>query len=89
MAGIDSGRAAQQAEPLARKALLMPNWAHLQITNDCALLAAGIELHGCKHGIVLIAGTGSVASAYKLDAGKFQLLSREGGYGHLIGDEGR
>lgn len=78
----------------------------LKVTNDCDLLSSPIELHyrshrksnqrPCKGGIVLIAGTGSIATAFgPAQGGKSQdqsdhleALGRVGGYGYLLGDEG-
>lgn len=52
------------------------------LNHDAAIgLAAGA---GKKHGIVLIAGTGSIAYGVNANGEDF----RAGGFGHLIGDEG-
>ena len=52
------------------------------LNHDAAIgLAAGA---GSKHGIVIIAGTGSIA--YGVNAAGIDF--RAGGFGHLIGDEG-
>lgn len=82
----------------------------VEVSNDCDLLAGPIEFHYleskrsgskvCQGGIVLIAGTGSIATAYtphhphpnqsvSLDSSTgLRVLGRVGGYGYLIGDEG-
>ncbi|KAG0142990.1 hypothetical protein CROQUDRAFT_96833 [Cronartium quercuum f. sp. fusiforme G11] len=81
----------------------------LVISNDCDLLSGSIEFHyrrsieisssykPCDGGIVLIAGTGSIATAYvpssfsAIDVPRESLLKvagRVGGYGYLLGDEG-
>ncbi|EGG00235.1 uncharacterized protein MELLADRAFT_111994 [Melampsora larici-populina 98AG31] len=81
----------------------------LEVSNDCDLLTGPIEFHYlesihhsnpskvCQGGIVLIAGTGSIVTAYipkileaESDPTKsvLQVAGRLGGYGYLIGDEG-
>ena len=53
----------------------------VQITNDAELLLAGL---GRPVGVVLIAGTGSIALGR--DAAEHR--ARAGGWGHILGDEG-
>ena len=53
----------------------------VQITNDAELLLAGLE-HAV--GVVLIAGTGSIALGRDATGHK----TRAGGWGHILGDEG-
>ncbi|PLW46698.1 hypothetical protein PCASD_03674 [Puccinia coronata f. sp. avenae] len=82
----------------------------LRVTNDCDLLSSAIERVyktsqsspddvQCQGGIVLIAGTGSIATAFgpktlpdgNSGAGQSYVLEavgRMGGYGYLLGDEG-
>ncbi|WAR59534.1 hypothetical protein PtB15_11B174 [Puccinia triticina] len=80
----------------------------LKVTNDCDLLCSAIEtvykVHKfspdtpCLGGIVLIAGTGSIATAFGPSskatqspdhhAETLEPLGRLGGYGYLLGDEG-
>ncbi|POW14760.1 hypothetical protein PSTT_02649, partial [Puccinia striiformis] len=67
----------------------------LKLTNDCDLLSSQIQLihsqsdRPCKGGIVLIAGTGSIATAFQFDSSSIlQSLGRIGGHGYLLGDHG-
>ncbi|KAL3465737.1 hypothetical protein BJX64DRAFT_296992 [Aspergillus heterothallicus] len=63
----------------------------LRLTNDVDLLAASMARHPeTRLGIVLIAGTGSVAMRYDLrpDSREATRVARSGGWGHLFGDEG-
>jgi N-acetylmuramic acid 6-phosphate etherase len=54
----------------------------VEVTNDAAILLAAGTPHGC--GLVLIAGTGSIAFGRTVDGRR----ARAGGWGHLLGDEG-
>lgn len=54
----------------------------VEITNDAAILLAAGTPAGC--GLVLIAGTGSIAFGRGSDGRR----ERAGGWGHLLGDEG-
>ncbi|MBW0467394.1 hypothetical protein O181_007109 [Austropuccinia psidii MF-1] len=76
----------------------------IEVTNDCDLLSSVIEKHyrsnhksknkSCLGGIVLIAGTGSIATLFKpvynslTGSRLLQPAGRLGGYGYLLGDEG-
>ncbi|KNF03823.1 hypothetical protein PSTG_02916 [Puccinia striiformis f. sp. tritici PST-78] len=67
----------------------------LKLTNDCDLLSSQIQLihsqsdRPCKGGIVMIAGTGSIATAFRFDSSSIlQSLGRIGGHGYLLGDHG-
>ncbi|KAH9818715.1 hypothetical protein DFH28DRAFT_888004 [Melampsora americana] len=82
----------------------------LKVTNDCDLLTGPIEtryldsIQTSSHskvfqgGIVLIAGTGSIVTAYvpkdlndrnsNSNESSLKVIGRLGGYGYLIGDEG-
>jgi N-acetylglucosamine kinase-like BadF-type ATPase len=82
----------------------------LKLTNDCDLLCSAIERvykanqlspdSPCLGGIVLIAGTGSIATAFGPSTrplpqhpsgpseSLLEPLGRMGGYGYLLGDEG-
>jgi N-acetylglucosamine kinase-like BadF-type ATPase len=60
----------------------IPDATSLLVTNDSALLAAGIALpphQDCTNGIVLVSGTGSVCASYSLEEQKISLVAREGG----------
>lgn len=61
----------------------------LTITNDIEMMAtaAGFRL-GVEDVIVLVAGTGSVAMRYRKENGRFRRISRSGGWGPLLGDDG-
>ncbi|HEY7159100.1 MAG TPA: N-acetylmuramic acid 6-phosphate etherase [Gemmataceae bacterium] len=54
----------------------------IEVTSDAAILLAAGTPHGC--GLVLIAGTGSIAFGKSTDGRQ----ARAGGWGHLLGDEG-
>jgi N-acetylglucosamine kinase-like BadF-type ATPase len=54
----------------------------LEVTSDAAILLAAGTPQGC--GLVLIAGTGSIAFGQTTDGRR----ARAGGWGHLLGDEG-
>ncbi|KAJ2958794.1 hypothetical protein NQZ79_g5634 [Umbelopsis isabellina] len=54
----------------------------IRVTNDVDLLASGL---GKKEGVVLIAGTGSIAIRYNASG---ERIRRSGGLGFLAGDEG-
>ncbi|KAM3452423.1 hypothetical protein MY3296_004579 [Beauveria thailandica] len=62
----------------------------LQLTCDTSLLSCCVdEDEDVEAGVALIAGTGSVAVAFrKTAAGKVVQAGRTGGWGHLVGDEG-
>lgn len=80
-----------------------PGSQRLVVSNDCELLTGPIEFHclalhptskQCEAGVVLIAGTGSIATAYRPAHDNdpcnrhLTLVGRLGGYGYLLGDEG-
>jgi N-acetylmuramic acid 6-phosphate etherase len=54
----------------------------LEVTSDAAILLAAGTPQGC--GLVLIAGTGSIAFGQTAEGRR----ARAGGWGHLLGDEG-
>lgn len=62
----------------------------LILTSDSALLGACVGIDGTVDtGIALIAGTGSVAAAFKRDPrGEMLQVGRTGGWGPLLGDKG-
>ncbi|KAM3504266.1 hypothetical protein MY11210_008424 [Beauveria gryllotalpidicola] len=62
----------------------------LQLTCDTSLLSCCVaEDDDVEAGVALIAGTGSVAVAFKKTAaGKVVRAGRTGGWGHMVGDEG-
>jgi N-acetylmuramic acid 6-phosphate etherase len=62
----------------------------LRLSSDSELLSAHIGLDdSVTHGISLIAGTGSVATAFKQDSnGDVIQIGRAGGWGSLLGDQG-
>lgn len=62
----------------------------LRLSSDSELLSAHIGLDdSVVHGISLIAGTGSVATAFKQDPnGDVLQIGRAGGWGSLLGDQG-
>lgn len=76
LAGVDRASDLEHIAPY-----LAPLATHVQLTNDAELLLAGLE-HAL--GVVLIAGTGSIAWGRDADGHS----ARAGGWGHLLGDEG-
>ena len=61
----------------------------LHITNDIDLLASAMLKHPeLETGIVLLAGTGSIAISYKIESGVPVRTSRSGGWGWILGDGG-
>lgn len=80
MAGLDRPEDARILEGMA--AALMPG-VPVRIVHDTRIaLAAGSGEASC--GVVIIAGTGSIAVGYAPDGRS----ARAGGWGHLLGDEG-
>jgi N-acetylglucosamine kinase-like BadF-type ATPase len=76
LSGVDRPGAREQLAPL-----LQPLAGELRLTNDAELISGALPN---RVGVVLIAGTGSIALGRNGD-GK---TARAGGWGHLIGDEG-
>ncbi|KAH8697789.1 putative glucokinase regulator family protein [Talaromyces proteolyticus] len=62
----------------------------LRLTSDDMLLSSGIVTdNSVETGVSVIAGTGSVATAFKRDSrGEIIQLGRTGGWGYLLGDHG-
>ncbi|KAJ5625194.1 hypothetical protein N7510_001503 [Penicillium lagena] len=62
----------------------------LRLTSDSALLGSCIGIdESVESGISVIAGTGSVATAFKKDSkGEVAQIGRAGGWGPLLGDQG-
>lgn len=79
MAGVDR---AQEAELFTQWAFTQNIAEHVRVTNDCeGLLAAGTK---SGWGIALVAGTGSITFGRAPDG----TITRTGGWGYLMGDEG-
>jgi hypothetical protein len=67
----------------------IPKGPNLHITNDIDLLASAVLKHPeLETGIVLLAGTGSVAMSYSIVSGVPVRTSRSGGWGWILGDGG-
>lgn len=89
LAGYDRPKVAVQVNQALERLFHRPRGPKLRITNDIELLALPLlERHNINSAIVLIAGTGSVAMSYKRDMGSLLRISRVGGWGHLLGDDG-
>lgn len=95
LSGVDSPKDVKvMHEALSRLFGLSESSPRLRVANDCDLLASPIDLYrrsegGLEGGIVLIAGTGSIATAYKpSSSGLVEPVGRMGGLGFLLGDEG-
>ncbi|KEF61831.1 uncharacterized protein A1O9_03401 [Exophiala aquamarina CBS 119918] len=89
LAGYDRPKVASQVNHALERLFHRKRGPRLRITNDIELLALPfLERHNINNAIVLIAGTGSVAMRYKRDNDGLFRISRFGGWGHLIGDDG-
>ena len=89
IAGFDRPGAAADIASTLSHLFDVPLGPQLRITNDVDLLALTMQKHAqVKTGIVLIAGTGSVAISYKFVNGLPVRTGRSGGWGHILGDEG-
>lgn len=84
LAGIDTPRDYEVLVPIVREALKAAKFTanELTIDNDAMLTLEGAV--GRNNGILLIAGTGSIACGVRKDGKR----SRAGGWGYRIGDEG-
>lgn len=60
----------------------------LKLTSDGELLAASIGLAKQDRGVSVVAGTGSVAIRFERVGNDIREVSRAGGWGSLLGDEG-
>jgi N-acetylglucosamine kinase-like BadF-type ATPase len=89
ISGADSPAAiANVEEPLA-KIIGIPVGPDLVIANDTHLLAAPLRLRpDVKQLVAVIAGTGSIAVSFKEVDGKIAEVTRVGGWGWILGDEG-
>lgn len=76
LSGIDRPGAREQLTPL-----IQPLACEIRLTNDAELLFGALE---GGVGVVLIAGTGSIALGRDANG----TTARAGGWGHLMGDEG-
>jgi N-acetylglucosamine kinase-like BadF-type ATPase len=76
LSGIDRQGAREQLQ-----SLIQPLSGNIRLTNDAELIFSALE---GGVGVVLIAGTGSIA----LGHGAAGATARAGGWGHLMGDEG-
>ncbi|KAG6844033.1 hypothetical protein H0H87_010445 [Tephrocybe sp. NHM501043] len=100
-AGLDRPADLEAVHSRTSKLLSLSDPATLLVTNDAALLSSAIIKHNdeqpgiapqTKTGVVLIAGTGSLAKSFTLTSAERKLVStsaeRAGGWGYLLGDEG-
>ncbi|MCB2154509.1 ROK family protein [bacterium] len=81
MAGCDSDAEREHIEELIRPAV--PDDCRLIVVNDAVI--AMVALLGRLHGMLVIAGTGSICIGYNEHTGD---STRCGGWGHLLADEG-
>jgi N-acetylglucosamine kinase-like BadF-type ATPase len=79
MAGVDREDDAQVVRNIMRR--ISPGSAVLVVNDALVALVAGV---GAAPGVVVVAGTGSIAYGRNADG----LAARAGGWGHVIGDEG-
>ena len=95
-AGLDRETELKAIRPKISQLLTIPDQSKLHITNDGALLSAGIfpdpeSSISIDTGIVLITGTGSLACGYRLLPDRDWPIpvpvDRSGGWGYLLGDE--
>ncbi|KAG6853196.1 hypothetical protein C0991_006185 [Blastosporella zonata] len=100
-AGLDRPADIESVHSRILNILPLPCPTNLLVTNDAALLSSAIIKYGSeqhtitaqtKTGVVLIAGTGSLANSFTLTSAENKLVSssveRAGGWGYLLGDEG-
>lgn len=91
LSGFDRPGARESVKPMLAGALGLPSDEGVEVMADTDLLASVLGKHpDCRGGVVLIAGTGSVAMGFnREDAnGRFTRTGRAGGWGHILGDEG-
>ncbi|KAH8550440.1 putative glucokinase regulator family protein [Umbelopsis sp. PMI_123] len=81
-AGCDGPESQERFKPELIKLFKDTDSSNIKVTNDVDLLASGLD---GKEGVVLIAGTGSIAIRY---ASSGKRIKRSGGLGYLVGDEG-
>lgn len=90
-AGIDNDADVERVAPHVARLVALP-WPspQVQVTNDAYLVGAPLRRHDATHeGVVAIAGTGSVVLRFMTDThGGLHQLTRVGGFGWLLGDEG-
>jgi N-acetylmuramic acid 6-phosphate etherase len=89
IAGYDRPGLAPSVEIALGRLFNIPKGTNLHITNDIDLLASAMMKHsGLRTGIVLLAGTGSVAMSYEIKTGVPVRTARSGGWGWILGDGG-
>ncbi|RDB21968.1 N-acetylmuramic acid 6-phosphate etherase [Hypsizygus marmoreus] len=99
-AGLDRPADVDTVRSRISRMLALSDPSTVLITNDAALLSSAIIDNRAatttntqtKTGVVLIAGTGSLAYSFSITSAQRQLtitpLARAGGWGYLLGDEG-
>ncbi|KAF8861273.1 SIS domain-containing protein [Acephala macrosclerotiorum] len=86
--GFDRPEMPKVVEEALSNLFNIPVSPNLRVTNDVDF-ASAIEKHpGVKTGIVLVAGTGSVAMSYRIKSGITIRTGRAGGHGSVLGDGG-
>jgi N-acetylmuramic acid 6-phosphate etherase len=91
MSGFDRPGASEAIKPMLMNVLGIRTESSVEVMNDADLLTSVLTKYpDCQNGVVLIAGTGSVAMSFKLnpESGNFVRIGRSGGWGHILGDEG-
>lgn len=81
-AGCDAPESQKQLKRELTTVITVRDAVNIRVTNDVDLLASGLA---GKEGVVLIAGTGSIAVRYSVSS---ERIKRSGGLGYLVGDEG-
>lgn len=81
-AGCDATSSQQELIAKVKDTFQVTEDTKIRVTNDVDLLASGL---GKQEGVVLIAGTGSIAIRYNKSG---ERIRRSGGLGFLVGDEG-
>jgi N-acetylmuramic acid 6-phosphate etherase len=81
-AGCDAPTSQKELVSKLKDTFRIKDDTKLRVTNDVDLLASGL---GKREGVVLIAGTGSIAIRYNAEGKR---VKRSGGLGYLAGDEG-
>jgi N-acetylmuramic acid 6-phosphate etherase len=91
MSGFDRPGARDVIVPLLKEVFALESEESVAVMADTNLLASILTKYPeCRKGVVLIAGTGSVAMSFAREsaADGFTRTGRSGGWGHILGDEG-
>ena len=89
VAGVGSPAAIAAITPILSELVGVQPGPRLLVGNDALLLAAPVNLYpNVSHCVACIAGTGSVGMSFTKSGHRIQQISRAGGWGWILGDEG-